>query len=82
VRPYLKNTQHKKRAGRVVQVAECLPSKHEALSSNPYHPPQNKNKNKNKNQGGVYGRRENNGGDEPNEGKIHVHMEMSQQNPV
>jgi hypothetical protein len=30
------NTQHKKRTGRVVtQVVECLPSKGEALSSNP-----------------------------------------------
>jgi hypothetical protein len=28
-------TQHKKRAGRVSQLAQCLPSKHEALSSNP-----------------------------------------------
>jgi hypothetical protein len=34
MRPYLKNNQHK-RAGTVVQVIECLPSKHEALRSNP-----------------------------------------------
>jgi hypothetical protein len=26
---------HKKRAGREAEVVECLPSKHEALSSNP-----------------------------------------------
>jgi hypothetical protein len=32
-RHYLKNTQHKKRAGRVT--VKSLPSKHEALSSNP-----------------------------------------------
>jgi hypothetical protein len=34
-RPYLKNTQYKKGAGRVTQVVECLPSKCEVLSSNP-----------------------------------------------
>jgi hypothetical protein len=34
IRPYLKNTQHKKMAGRVAQVVECLPCKHDALSSN------------------------------------------------
>jgi hypothetical protein len=33
VRPYLKNIQHNKSSGRVAQ--ECLPSKCEALSSNP-----------------------------------------------
>jgi hypothetical protein len=33
--PYLENTQHKKRAGRVAQVIECTPSKGEALSSSP-----------------------------------------------
>jgi hypothetical protein len=32
-RPYLENTQHKKRAGRVAQVVESLPCKNEALSS-------------------------------------------------
>jgi Ni,Fe-hydrogenase I small subunit len=35
VRPYLKNTQLKKRAGRVAQVVEHLSSKHKALRSNP-----------------------------------------------
>jgi hypothetical protein len=35
VRPYLKNTQHKKRAGGVAQMVQHLPSKHKALSSNP-----------------------------------------------
>jgi hypothetical protein len=37
MRPYLRNTQHtKKRADRVEQVVvKCLPSKHEALNSNP-----------------------------------------------
>jgi hypothetical protein len=34
MRPYLKNTQHKKGLGGVAQVVEHLPSKHEALSSN------------------------------------------------
>jgi hypothetical protein len=34
LRPYLKNSQSKKIFG-VAQVEECLPSKHEALSSNP-----------------------------------------------
>jgi hypothetical protein len=34
MRPYLKNTQYKKRAGRVAQVVKCLPSMLEALSSN------------------------------------------------
>jgi hypothetical protein len=29
-RPYLKNTQHKKRVSRVVQVVECLPNKGES----------------------------------------------------
>jgi hypothetical protein len=33
-RPYLKNNQSKKRAGSMAQTVECLPSKHEALSSN------------------------------------------------
>jgi hypothetical protein len=37
--PYLENTQYtytqKKRAGGVVQVIDCLTSKHETLSSNP-----------------------------------------------
>jgi hypothetical protein len=33
-RPYLKNNQRKKGFD-VVQVVECLPSKHKALSSNP-----------------------------------------------
>jgi hypothetical protein len=36
VSPYLKNTQQQqKRAGGVAQALESLPSKHEALSSNP-----------------------------------------------
>jgi hypothetical protein len=35
MRPYLKDTQHKNRAGMVAQVLELLPSKCEALSSNP-----------------------------------------------
>jgi hypothetical protein len=35
MRPYLENTQYKKGAGGMVQVLELLPSKHEALSSNP-----------------------------------------------
>jgi hypothetical protein len=35
MRPYLENTQHKNRARGMVQVAESLPSKPEALSSNP-----------------------------------------------
>jgi hypothetical protein len=35
VRPYLENTRHKKRTGRVVQVVKCLRSNHEAQSSNP-----------------------------------------------
>jgi hypothetical protein len=30
-----KKKNHKKRAGGVAQMADCLPSKHEALSSNP-----------------------------------------------
>jgi hypothetical protein len=34
-RPYLGNTLHKKRAGGVARVGEHLPSKHEALISNP-----------------------------------------------
>jgi hypothetical protein len=34
-RPYLENTKHKNRAGRVAQVVQCLPSKCEDLSSNP-----------------------------------------------
>jgi hypothetical protein len=34
MRPYLKNNQHKKRAGEVAQVVECLPSKCEAMNSN------------------------------------------------
>jgi hypothetical protein len=34
VRPYLKNTQQKKWAGKVAQVVECLPSNREAPSSN------------------------------------------------
>jgi hypothetical protein len=41
-RHYLKNTQHKKRAGRVAQLVECLPSRHEALE------PQKKKKKKKK----------------------------------
>jgi hypothetical protein len=35
VRPYLKNTQHKNRAGREAHVVKYLPSKCEALSLNP-----------------------------------------------
>jgi hypothetical protein len=34
-RSYLQNNQSKKGAGGVAQTVECLPSKHEALSSNP-----------------------------------------------
>jgi hypothetical protein len=33
VKPYLENTQHKKMFGRVAQVVEHLPSKHDTLSS-------------------------------------------------
>jgi hypothetical protein len=36
LRPYLKNTQQRKRAGGVAQVVEHLSSKGEALSSNPH----------------------------------------------
>jgi hypothetical protein len=32
VRPYLENTHHKKKAGKVTQMVEYLLSKHEALS--------------------------------------------------
>jgi hypothetical protein len=35
VRPYLKNTQCKNKAGGVAQMVECLSSKLEALSVNP-----------------------------------------------
>jgi hypothetical protein len=34
-RPYLENIQHKKRAGGVPQLVECLPSRHEFPSSKP-----------------------------------------------
>jgi signal recognition particle GTPase len=35
LKPYLKNTQHKKKVGGMAQVVECLPGKLKALSSNP-----------------------------------------------
>jgi hypothetical protein len=44
MRPYLEKTQHKNRTGGVVHVVKCLPSKCEALSSNPVSPPQKKEK--------------------------------------
>jgi hypothetical protein len=44
MRPYLENTQHKKRTSGMVQVAEHLPSKHEAMHSNPNTTKTNKQK--------------------------------------
>jgi hypothetical protein len=37
VRPYLEKTHHKKRAGRMAQVVECLPSKCWGLEFKPYY---------------------------------------------
>jgi hypothetical protein len=48
LRPYLEKTQDKKRADGVSQVVECLPSKHEALSSNPINTKKKKKKKKKK----------------------------------
>jgi hypothetical protein len=40
LRPHLEKIHHKERASGVAQVAECPPSKHEALNSNPAPPKQ------------------------------------------
>jgi hypothetical protein len=47
-RPYLNNLSKAKRARGMPQVAECLPSKSEALNSNPSAAHQNQNQNNDK----------------------------------
>jgi hypothetical protein len=47
MRPYLENTQHKKRAGEAAKVVEHLPNKYEALSSNPHTAKKKKKKKRN-----------------------------------